>query len=96
MDYSFSLTNTTDQATRVERRIERTKKEMEALVLSSGSVQTASLLVDQFTQRLSGGGGGGGSGGSFGLKRAEHIIQGMASDMNKNRARPAAYLLRKM
>ena len=77
------------QATRVERRVERTKPEMEALVLSSGAVQSASLLVDQFTQR-------GGGGGSFGLKRAEHIVQGMASDMNKNRARPAAYLLRKM
>ena len=75
------------QATRVERRVERTKPEMEALVLSSGAVQSASLLVDQFTQR---------GGGSFGLKRAEHIVQGMASDMNKNRARPAAYLLRKM
>jgi glyceronephosphate O-acyltransferase len=75
------------QAKQIQRRVERTKSEMEALVLSSNSVKSATELYDQFCSS---------SNGPRGLRKAETMIKTMAADMNTQRARPAAYLLRKV
>ena len=78
----------------IKERIERTKNEMEAMVLSSQSVRSATQLYDDLfskskiessSDQI-----------QKGKELAESMIHSMAANMNTTNARPAAYLLRKV
>ena len=79
----------------IKERIERTKNEMEAMVLSSQSVRSATQLYDDLfsNSKIE-------SSSSDQIQKgkelAESMIHSMAANMNTTNARPAAYLLRKV
>ena len=79
----------------IKERIERTKNEMEAMVLSSKSVRSATQLYDDLfsNSKIE-------SSSSDQIQKgkelAESMIHSMAANMNTTNARPAAYLLRKV
>ena len=88
--------NKSHQATQIARRVERTKKDMEALVLSSDSVRSATQVYDRLLATTTTTTAAAATGlDSGGLRMAEKMIQHMASNMDIAKARPGAYLLRK-